>query len=105
MANPFTQARDLYALAKKARQIQKELKDIEIEARNSDGTVVAVFNGEQHLKEIKIADELLSPIKKGELEKQLTSVVSQGISKAQSVAAEQMREVAGDLGINIPGLK
>lgn len=104
MANPFSQAKDLYSLAKKAKQIQKELKNIEIEAKNSDSTVVAVFNGEQHLKTITIDSNFLSPDKKIELERQLVSVISQGISKAQSVAAEQMKSVAGDLGLNIPGM-
>ena len=104
MSNPFSQAKDLYSLAKKAKQIQKELKEIEIEAKNSDSSVIATFNGEQHLKTIKVAETLLSPDKKIELERQLVSVVSQGISKAQAVAAEQMKSVAGDLGINIPGM-
>lgn len=104
MSNPFSQARDMYALAKKAKEIQKELKDTEIEAKNSDGSVVAVFNGEQHLKSIHISDEIFQPGKKLELERQLTSVVSQGISKAQAVAADQMKAVAGDLGLKIPGM-
>lgn len=104
MSNPFSQARDIYSLAKKAKQIQKELKNIEIEAKNSDGTVVALFNGEQHLKSITVDPSLLSSEKKIELERQLVSVISQGIAKAQAVAAEQMKGVAGDLGINIPGM-
>lgn len=104
MANPFSQARDMIALAKKAKQIQKELKEIEIEAKNSDGTIVVVFNGEQHLKSIKLDENLLSREKKLELERQLVNVIGQGISKAQAVAAEQMKSVAGDLGIKIPGM-
>jgi len=98
----FGKIKDLYVLQKQARQIQKELKDIEVEASSNDGWVTVVFNGEQHLTEINLAEESLQPENKRELEKDLRNTISQAISRAQAVAAEKMKSVAGGLGI--PGL-
>jgi len=93
---------DTMRLVKKAREIQKELKNTEVEAASKDGTIKVVFNGEQRIKSLEIADSLLRPENKIQLEKDLVNVISQAISQSQAVAAEQMKSVAGDL--NIPGL-
>lgn len=98
----FSKIKDLYALQKKAKAIQKELKDVEVEASSNDGWVTVVFNGEQHLTEIQISEDALRPENKRELEKDLKNSISQAISRAQAVAAEKMKDVAGGLGI--PGL-
>lgn len=98
----FSKAKQLYDLQKKARQIQKELKETEIEAKSNDGWVTVVFNGEQHLTDIDIAIEALDPNNKKELEKDLKNTVTQAISRAQAHAAEKMKAIAGNL--NIPGL-
>lgn len=94
--------KDLYELQKKAKAIQKELKDIEVEASSNDGWVTVVFNGEQHMTEIQISEDALRAENKRELEKDLKNTISQAISRAQAVAAEKMKDVAGGLGI--PGL-
>lgn len=98
----FGKMKDLYDLQKKARQVQKELKETEIEAKSNDGWVTVVFNGEQHLIDIEIADEALQVENKHELEKDIKNVVSQAIARAQAHAAEKMKDIAGNL--NIPGL-
>jgi len=94
--------KDLYELQKKAKAVQKQLKDIEVEASSNDGWVTVVFNGEQHLTEIQISEDALRPENKRELEKDLKNTISQAISRAQAVAAEKMKDIAGGLGI--PGL-
>ena len=98
----FSKARDLYDLQKKARRIQKELKDTEIEAKSSDGWVTVVFNGEQHLVDVQIAEEALNPNNKRELEKDLKNTISQAIARAQAIAAEKMKDIAGGMGL--PGM-
>lgn len=98
----FGKARELYDLQKKARKIQKELKETEVEAKSSDGWVTVVFNGEQHLTDIDIAEEALKPENKRELEKDLKNTMSQAIARVQAYAAEKMKDIAGNL--NIPGL-
>ena len=97
--NPFSKAKDTYELVKKAKAIQKELKETEIEASSTDGSISVVFNGEQRMIDIRIDEEWLTPEKKRELEKQILNVTGQAISKAQAVAAEQMKKVAGDLNL------
>ncbi|MDO8472178.1 MAG: YbaB/EbfC family nucleoid-associated protein [bacterium] len=92
---------DTMRLVKKAKEIQRELKNTEIEAVSKDGQVKVVFNGEQHIKQLEIAEALLDKTKKWELERELINVIGQAISKSQAVAAEQMKAVAGDL--NLPG--
>ena len=98
----FSKAKELYELQKKARAIQKELKNTEIEAKSNSGWVTVVMNGEQHLVDIQISDEAMSTENRKELEKDIKNVVTQAISRAQAYAAEKMKEVAGGLGI--PGL-
>ena len=89
-------------MQKQAREIQKELKDTEIEARSNDGWVTVVFNGEQHLSEIALAEESLRPENKSELEKQLKNTISQAVSRSQALAAEKMKDVMGGMGL--PGM-
>lgn len=98
----FGKMKDLYDLQKKARAVQKELKDVEVEASSNDGWVTVVFNGEQHLTDVTLEEEALRPENKRELEKDLKNTISQAISRAQAVAAEKMKDIAGGLGI--PGL-
>lgn len=88
-------------LVKKAKEIQRELKQTEIEAVSKDGRLKVVFNGEQHIKSIEIDESMLGAENKWQLEKELINVIGQAISKSQAVAAEQMKAVAGDL--NLPG--
>ena len=95
-------AKQLWDLQKKARAIQKELKDTEVEAKAANGQVVVVFNGEQHIQEISISEEMLNPEKKRELEKALQQAIAEAISRVQAIAAEKMKAIAGNL--NIPGL-
>jgi nucleoid-associated protein EbfC len=97
--NPFSRAKDTYDMVKKAKALQKELKETEIEASSSDGLITVVFNGEQRITDIKIDESWLAPERKRELEKELLNVIGQAISKAQAVATEQMKKIAGDLNL------
>jgi len=98
----FDKAKQLYSLQKKARAIQKELKDTEVEAKAAGGAVTIVFNGEQHIQEVSIDESMLNPAKKQELEKALQQAIAECVSRVQAVAAEKMKVIAGDL--NIPGM-
>jgi DNA-binding YbaB/EbfC family protein len=99
MSNAFSKAKDTYDMVKKARALQKELKETEIEATNSDNTITVVFNGEQRMVSIDIDEAWLAPEKKFELEKAIINVTGQAISKAQAVANEQLKKIAGDLNL------
>lgn len=91
-------AKDMYALQKKARKIKKELKNTHIEAE-VDG-VVAVVDGEQEVVSINIPDSALDNSKK--LGEALVKCLNKGIKKSQQVAAEEMKDVMGNLGL--PGM-
>ncbi len=98
----FGQAKDLYKLQKQAKKIKKELKNVHIEAE-TDGIVVTV-NGEQEIIDIKIPEEMLKPENKATLQKSLIAAINKGVKKAQEVAAERMRGMMGDMGLDLPGM-
>jgi DNA-binding YbaB/EbfC family protein len=95
-------AKQLWDLQKKARAIQKELKETEVEAKAANGLITVVFNGEQHVQSIEIDEALLAPEHKRDLEKSLQQAVAEALSRVQAIAAEKMKAIAGDL--NIPGM-
>lgn len=95
-------AKQLWELQKKARAIQKELKEIEVEAKAGEGHVIVIFNGEQHIQSIEIDPAMLTVEKKRDLEKALQQAIAEAISRVQAVASEKMKAIAGDL--NIPGM-
>ena len=91
-------AKDMYALQKKAKQIKKDLKNTHIEAE-VDGVIV-VIDGEQEVLSISIPDPALSNGKK--LGETLVKCLNKGIKKSQQVAAEEMKDVMGNMGF--PGM-
>lgn len=96
----FGQAKDLYKLQKKAKQIKEQLKNLHIEAE-VDGVKV-IINAEQEVQEVTVSEEMLKPENKEKLEQTLKTVINKAVKKAQEVAAEQMRDMMGDLGMNLP---
>jgi len=100
----FDKAKQLYQLQKKAKEVQKELKNTEVEAQSSDGAVIAVFTADQKIKSIEISQDALNPENKRELEDKITRVISEGISRAQAVAAEKTKGLMGEMGLNLPGM-
>jgi len=97
-------AKQLYQLQKRAKEVQKSLKNTEIEAKSSDGMISAVFSGDQKIKSIEIDSSMITSDKKKELEDKLVRVISEGLSRSQAVAAEKAKGLMGDMGMNIPGL-
>ena len=101
MAN-FGQMKDMYTMAKKAKQMQKELKNLEIEAKSEGGEVGVVVNGEMKLVGIEISEHMLEKSKKDELEQLIKDTVAQALSRAQSESASRMQPLLKDM--NIPGM-
>ncbi len=88
----------------KARKVQKELKNTEVEAASNNGWVTVVFNAEMKIKELKLSDEAVNSENKLELENVLQNTIAEGLSRAQAVAAEKTKEAMKDLNLNIPGM-
>lgn len=97
------QMKQLMDMQKKAKAMQKELRETEIEAVSSDNGVTVVVNGELKLVDITIQRDYLTDHSLDDLEKQLKTTVSEALSKAQLVAAEKSRDIMKDLNINLPG--
>lgn len=85
------QMKELMALQKKAQTIQDKLGNTHIEAE--DGPFVVVVNGKQEVVEIKID---------GKSQPALVKVLNKALKKSQEIAAHEMKDVMGNLGI--PGL-
>jgi len=98
----FDKMKELYQLQKKARGIQKELKNIEVEASALDDKIKITFNGEQKIQNLEIDSSLFEVSNKRAVEQGLLNAIREGIARSQQIAAEKMKDVAGDL--NIPGL-
>lgn len=97
----FGQAKDMYKLQKKAKQIKEDLKNLHIEAEVEG--VKVVINAEQDVQDVFIPEELLKPENQEKLQNILLTVFNKAIKKAQEIAAERMRDMMGDLGMNMPG--
>jgi len=94
----FDKAKDMYALQKKAKKIKKELKNTHIEAE-VDGVVV-IMDGEQEVVSVNIPENMLGNAKKlGDI---LVKCFNKAVKKSQQIAAEQMKDVMGNMGM--PGL-
>jgi len=97
----FKQAQELMKLQQQAQKIQEELSNTHIEAE-VDGVVVTI---DGQLKVVTTVIEDTSIMKdQAKLEKAITDSVNKGMKKAQEIAAERMRGVMGQMGLNIPGM-
>lgn len=103
MALPsFGQMKDMYQLQKKAKEVQKQLKNLEIEARSTDNTVGVIVNGEMKIVEVTIADEAFNAGGKTQLENNLKDTIGQAMAKAQSESASRLQPILKDF--NFPGM-
>ncbi len=84
------------------RKLQKELKQVEVEADAGNGAVVVVVNGEQKVTSIKLDKDKFDIDDLPRLEKLIESAVNQAMGTLQREVAEKMKGRMGDL--KIPGL-
>jgi DNA-binding protein YbaB len=97
----FKQAQELMKLQQQAQKIQEELSNTHIEAE-MDGVVVTI---DGQLKVVSTIIEDTNIMKdQARLEKAITDAINKGMKKAQEIAAERMRGVMGQMGLNLPGM-
>lgn len=94
----FGQMKDMYKIQKQAKEIKKELARLHIEAE-LEGIIVTI-NGEQEVVEVKIPETMRTSPK---LEKLLLETFNKAMKKAQTIAAEKMKGVMDQMGLNFPG--
>ncbi|OIP81826.1 hypothetical protein COW94_01535 [Candidatus Peregrinibacteria bacterium CG22_combo_CG10-13_8_21_14_all_44_10] len=92
----FGQMKDMYKLQKQAKQIKKKLSKLHIEAE-VEGIIVTI-NGEQEVVEVKIPEEKRNDPKLG---KYLLEAFNKAIKKSQQIAADEMKDVMGQMGFGM----
>ena len=83
--------KELIALQKKAEAIQDKLGNTHIEA--DEGNITVVINGKQ---------ECINVIMDGKDQPNIVKAFNKALKKSQEIAAHEMKDVMGNLGI--PGL-
>jgi DNA-binding YbaB/EbfC family protein len=89
-------------LQEKLAKAQQELSETTLEVSSGGGAVTVTVNGQQQIKAIKIALEVVDPDDVEMLEDLVLSAVSEAISQSQELAAKQLGGLTG--GLKIPGL-
>ena len=91
----FDKVRDLYKLKQQASALQKQLAQTIIEATSQDDMIKVEISADLKIQSIKIDESYLVAERKEQLEFQLKNVLSSGLSQAQQVAANKMKEMGG----------
>ncbi|MDD3480658.1 MAG: YbaB/EbfC family nucleoid-associated protein [Patescibacteria group bacterium] len=84
----FGKAKDQYELVKKAREIQKKLKEQEVTGES--GGVKVTMSGEQKITKVEVDRDNID-----NLEDDIKASVSSAIEKSQKIAAEMMKDMGG----------
>ena len=96
----FGKAKEQLDFIKKAREIQKKLKN-EIFTVES-GAVTIVINGEQKIQKVTLNDEEVDKDNLSVLEKDIKTAIENAVKKSQEYAANVMKDMGG-LG-GFPGM-
>lgn len=100
--NSFQDVKKMMKLRKEAKKVQKKLKNIHIEAE--DGPITVTINGEQKVIDVKIDAPDMDEKAKKTFEEALVTCFNKGIKKSQEVAADNMKDILGELGGGMPGM-
>ncbi len=84
--------KQLMEIKKQADQIKRELDKTEIESSEVRGIKIVV-NGSLEIRSLELAENLLSPANKNNLERDLLRGINAAIRKAQNVAAHKMKDI------------
>jgi nucleoid-associated protein EbfC len=93
------QAQQLQAKLLKA---QEELANLTLEVTSGGGAVKVTITGQQQIKAIKIAKEVVNPEDVEMLEDLILSAITEATAKSQEAASAKLGGLTG--GMKIPGL-
>jgi DNA-binding YbaB/EbfC family protein len=96
----FDKMKALMDMQKKMQEAKRELDNTTFEVSSSDGLVKITMSGSQEVKKVDILGEL-KEIDRASLEKASTDAYNRAIKRAQDIAAQKMKDIAG---FNLPGL-
>ena len=85
-------------------RIQEEAANKTAEASSGGGMVTVVANGHQEIVSIRIERDVVNPDDIEMLQDLVVAAANEALRKAKDMVAEEMKGLAGGLGLNIPGL-
>jgi nucleoid-associated protein EbfC len=94
----------LNEVKKAMEEIKSRLETISVDGEAGEGAVKVVMNGNRKVISVKIADKLMMPGRKEELEELLEMAVNRAGEKAQNVSETEMKAAGKGLLPGIPGL-
>ncbi len=95
----FNKIKAVQELRSQANQIKKALEEEIVEGSGGWGKVKIKMDGNQDVKSVEIADDILGD--KAKLEAGVKEAANDVIKKVQKVMAQKMSQMGG---LNIPGL-
>lgn len=94
----FGKAKEQYEFVKKAKEIQKKLRNEIVESEK--GMVRVKMNGEMKVQSVEILTDEVDDVK--QLEKDIKEAMDSVTEKAQKVAQGMMKDVMGGMGGGMP---
>ena len=91
-------------LQAKVRELQESLESEELEASAGGGMVTARVNGKGDVKGVRIDPTVVDPSDVEMLEDLVVAAFAEAQSKARSFSEERMKQAAGGLPVQLPGL-
>lgn len=89
-------------LTEKIEQRKQELANDTLEGKAGEGRVVAVANGVQEIRSIKIDQSLIDPNDLSMLEDLVTAAVNAALTSSKAHMQTELAKVSG--GVKIPGI-
>ena len=102
MSNMASMMQQVQKMQADMKRMQKELENKTVEASSGGGMVKVIFDGKQHLRQIKIEKQVVNPEDLEMLEDLVLAAVNEGLKKSQDMVSSEMSKLTG--GMNIPGL-
>jgi len=81
-------------------RMQEEMKEKTTSVSAGGGVVTVVVTGEQKLKELHIAPEVVDPEDVEMLQDLILAAVNEALDKSQSAVAEQLSGLTGPVGLD-----
>ena len=97
----FGKIKKAYSLQKQVKTIQRELEEYVVTAEYLGGKIKVAVNGGMKVEKIEISPDLLRSENKTKIEKGLKEALKEAMNNAQKLAAQKMKDVAGDLGLGL----
>jgi hypothetical protein len=104
MGNMGDMMRKAQKMQEELVKMQEKIKTMEVEASSGGGAVVVKASGAKQVLSIKIEKELASSGDVEMLQDLVTAAVNEALSKAQEMADSESKKIAGNMGLNLPGM-